>query len=344
MLTVPPFSLNSVDKKELFNKEIATLSNHHYNNCISYRKIADALNEKSPLIPARLFKLIDLYSVPKENIIKTLYSSATTNQLPSKIFLDKQTAQIQTKVLAKILSDFMGAERLPMLVIDSPTVLNNRQLFSARGAAILGFSIIGRNITYALDEDMNINYDCITEFFNKYKNNKILFFGFTYIVWEYFYKQILASKFVLPEIEGVLIHGGGWKKLEREAVSNDILKSKIRETIGIDRVYNYYGMIEQTGSIFMECEHGRLHTSIFSDVDVVNPYDFNTMPIGAEGVLKLTSLLPYSYPGHIILSEDLGQIMGEDDCPCGRLGKTFKVLGRIKNAEIRGCSDAHEGN
>ena len=34
-------------------------------------------------------------------------------------------------------------------------------------------------------------------------------------------------------------------------------------------------------------------------------------------------------------------VLGEDDCPCGLKGKYFKILGRIKNAEIRGCSDTY---
>ena len=32
-------------------------------------------------------------------------------------------------------------------------------------------------------------------------------------------------------------------------------------------------------------------------------------------------------------------LLGEDDCKCGRMGKYFKIVGRIKNARIRGCSD-----
>jgi hypothetical protein len=51
------------------------------------------------------------------------------------------------------------------------------------------------------------------------------------------------------------------------------------------------------------------------------------------------SLLPHSYPGHSILTEDIGKLVGVDTCPCGRKGKYFKIFGRIKNAEIRGCSD-----
>jgi len=40
------------------------------------------------------------------------------------------------------------------------------------------------------------------------------------------------------------------------------------------------------------------------------------------------------------LTEDLGRLLGEDDCPCGRKGRYFEVLGRLPKTEARGCSDA----
>ena len=64
---------------------------------------------------------------------------------------------------------------------------------------------------------------------------------------------------------------------------------------------------------------------------------------GEEGVLQVLSPLPRSYPGHSLLTEDLGVLLGEDDCPCGRKGKYFKVTGRVPRAEVRGCSDTYEG-
>ena len=60
---------------------------------------------------------------------------------------------------------------------------------------------------------------------------------------------------------------------------------------------------------------------------------------GQRGLIQLLSLLPTSYPGHNILTEDVGEIIGEDDCKCGLKGKHFLVHGRAKQAEIRGCSD-----
>jgi len=58
-----------------------------------------------------------------------------------------------------------------------------------------------------------------------------------------------------------------------------------------------------------------------------------------KGLIQLISLLPTSYPGHNILTEDIGEVIGEDDCKCGLKGKYFLVHGRAKEAELRGCSD-----
>ena len=72
-----------------------------------------------------------------------------------------------------------------------------------------------------------------------------------------------------------------------------------------------------------------------------NPLDFSECGIGETGIIQVVSAIPESYPGHSLLTEDEGVLLGEDDCPCGRKGKYFKINGRLKNAEIRGCSDTY---
>jgi hypothetical protein len=228
-----------------------------------------------------------------------------------------------------------------MIIIDSAGVLKNRNMFSARGAGILGFSMLGRDAVYALDGDMKIKYGVLRDFIARHAGETIFMFGFTFMIWEYFYKPLAASG-GLEIGDGVLIHGGGWKKLEGERVSRERFNGSLRETAGVRRVHNYYGMVEQTGSIYMECEHGRLHCSVFSDVSVRGGRDFEALGVGEPGLIQTISLLPRSYPGHNILTEDAGAVIGIDDCPCGRLGKTFRVDGRIKSAEARGCSDTYE--
>ena len=85
-----------------------------------------------------------------------------------------------------------------------------------------------------------------------------------------------------------------------------------------------------------------MHSSVFSDILIRRPYDFSIANIGEKGIIQTISLIPESYPGNSLLTEDEGILLGEDDCKCGRLGKYFKIIGRIKNAEIRGCSDTYE--
>ena len=351
VLEISPFSLNKEEKSKLFTEYLKELSIKHYQKCENYRKIVDKLNcnlseiknyTEIPFLPVRLFKEFDLKSIPTEEVFKTMTSSGTSGQAVSKIYLDKTTAANQQKTLVKIVSDFTGASRMPMLIIDSPSVIKNRNMFSARGAGILGFSIFGADRTYALDDDMNINIPVIEAFLEKHKGQKILLFGFTFMIWQFFYKKLKELNIKLDLSNGILIHGGGWKKLVNEAVSKEEYKQSLNDVCGIKSVHDYYGMVEPTGCVYMECEYGHLHASIFSDVIIRNPRDFSIAKTGEKGLIQVCSLLPESYPGHSLLTEDEGIVLGEDDCPCGRKGKYFKILGRIKNAEIRGCSDTYE--
>jgi len=349
IIDIPPFSLVKQQKDAIFAEGLSDLINHHYLNCSQYHKILEIcgfdpnkINDISiPPIPVRLFKDNDLLSVEKNQIIKTMTSSGTSGQGFSKIFLDRETSTNQTKVLIKIISSFTGKKRLPMLIIDTNSVLKDRKMFSARGAGILGFSMLGYDVTYALDEDMKLDISTVEDFCNTYKNGNILIFGFTFMIYEYFYKILAKERTQIRLDNGIMIHGGGWKKLHDVAVTNNQFKNLLDRVCGIKQIYNYYGMVEQTGSIFMECEAGYLHCSIFSDVKVLRN-DFSECGIEEKGLIQLSSLLPSSYPGHIILTEDSGEIIGEDDCSCGRLGKYFKVHGRVMDAEIRGCSNTYE--
>ena len=231
-----------------------------------------------------------------------------------------------------------------MIIIDSSSVIKDRSMFSARGAGILGFSIFGRDKVYALDENMELDIEALEFFLKKHIGKKILLFGFTFMIWQHFYKLLKENDYYIDLSKGVLIHGGGWKKLENQSVSQGKFKEEIKAVCGVEEIFDYYGMVEQTGSIYMECEFGHLHASIFSDVIIRRSIDFSVAEIGEEGIIQVLSMIPESYPGHSLLTEDKGILLGEDNCPCQRKGKFFKVTGRIKNAEIRGCSDTYATN
>lgn len=348
--TIPPFSLGRAEKEKLLTARLVALTKRHRERCPEYANMLRCIGFRTddvqsyydiPFLPVSLFKELTLKSVPQEDVFKVMTSSGTTGQALSKIYLDKETASKQQRALVKIVSDFTGSARMPMLILDSPSVLRDRALFSARSAGILGFSIFGTDKVYALDDDMKINIPALEAFLEKHAGKRIFMFGFTFMVWRHFYKELLKLDHTIDLSNSVLIHGGGWKGLASEAVSKEEFKARLTALCGISDIHDYYGMAEQTGCIYMECECGRLHASLFSDVIARRPGDFAPCAFGEIGILEVVSVLPKSYPGHALLTEDEGVILGEDDCPCGRSGKYFKINGRLAKAEIRGCSDTY---
>ncbi len=350
-LEYEPYAFDARHKSDLLTQALSQLTQWHASQCPQYRSILSTINSVGiqiqqlsdvPFIPVRLFKEFELSSVNREEVFKTMTSSGTGGQQVSKIFLDKATASMQTKVLSRLMTDLLGKKRVPMLVIDSPSVLKDRFAFSARGAGILGFSMFGVDVTYALDNDMQLDIGALDSFLERHPEGPIFLFGFTFMIWQYFVQPLLKIGSRLPLDRGILLHGGGWKKLQDQAVDNDQFRQSLHDVACLTRVVNYYGMVEQTGSLYMECEQGHLHAPVFSDVIVRRVEDFAPAAFGEQGVIEVLSMLPGSYPGHALLTEDRGTILGEDDCLCGRLGKYFHVHGRLAQAEVRGCSDTHE--
>jgi acyl-CoA synthetase (AMP-forming)/AMP-acid ligase II len=292
-----------------------------------------------PYLPVGLFKSHALRSIPPENVFKTMTSSGTTGQQVSQIFLDRETAMRQTAALGNIIGHVIGRERLPMILIETSALLKDRKRFSARAAGLLGMMNFGRQHFYALDGNMELDETGLRSFLERFGDRPFLMFGFTFMVWQYLYQNVLGKDFDLSN--GILLHSGGWKKLQEMAVSNDEFKRRFKAETGLHRIYNFYGMVEQVGSVYVEGEDGYLYPPNFADVIVRDPVTLEPAPVGTPGVIQVLSILPLSYPGHSILTEDLGIIHGVDDSTCGRKGKRFSVVGRVPKTELRGCSDVH---
>ncbi len=346
---IPPYSLPKDEKEKLLLSEMNELTEFHKTRCEKYANYLKVIGyngkasdlESVPFIPIRAFKELELKSIPDEEVFKTMMSSGTGGQRQSKIYLDKETAILQQKVLLRLLGDFVGSKRLPMLIIDSPAITKDRRLFTTRGATIMGLDFMARKMVFALNEDMSLNESALHEFLDQFGGDRFIIFGFTFLVWKHLFDEIEQRGLSVDMSNGYLLTAGGWKKLASSAVSNEEFKKRGQIICGICHYVDHYGMAEQTGCIYAECEYGNLHASIYSDIIIRNYKDFSPCRNGEKGFVQVLSTLPHSYPGHSILTEDEGMIVGEDDCPCGRKGKYIKILGRVKNAEIRGCSDTY---
>jgi hypothetical protein len=346
ILNTEQYALSKTEKQSMLLELLLERHRWHYAQSEAYRSIHQTIFDDRttmkqivdlPFIPVSAFKNHELKSIPDEEVFKVLTSSGTTGQAVSKIYLNKETAQLQSLALSKIISHVMGKTRLPMLIIDSKAVFSNKQSYSARGAGILGLSVFGKDHTYVLDNNFEFDETILANFLEKYDGHPIFIFGFTFMVWLYLFQAKTSRKYDLSK--AILIHSGGWKKLIDMSVDNATFRQSLKDKFGLTHIYNFYGMIEQIGSVFLENSDGYLHCPNFADVIIRNPVDFSIQPHGEPGLVQVISALPQSYPGHSLLTEDIGVIMGEDNASNGWQGKYFKIIGRAKKAELRGCSD-----
>ena len=339
------FTLPQAEKDRLLAKQLTELTAHHRVACEPYARMLAATGTPDgfdtvadlPWLPVRLFKQHELRSIGADEVFKVLTSSGTTGDV-SRIYLDKAAAATQTRQLGATLQTVLGPHRLPMLLVDSKGILKDRTSFSARGAGVLGMATFGRSHVWALDEEGEPDLDSVRAFLAAHGGSPFLVFGFTYLVWLHLYE--VAREHGLDLSNGILIHSGGWKKLVDQAVSPEEFRRRLSDGTGLTRMHNFYGMVEQIGTIFLEGPSGgSLYCPDFADVVIRDPETWAEQPTGKPGLIEVVSTLPTSYPGHVLLTEDLGVVHGVDDGDWP--GKRFSVLGRLPRAEARGCSDTY---
>ncbi|HXW15839.1 MAG TPA: acyl-protein synthetase [Terriglobia bacterium] len=299
-----------------------------------------------PYLPVGILKANPPLSfVGPDEIKRTLTSSATTSQVPSRVVLDLPTTRRMTKGTAIILRDFIGSARRPYLVVDTPTLTGGGNALGARGAAIQGLQPFANETTYCLglneQGDLTLDLDRLKGFAKDRQDTEILVYGFTFILWNHLVKPLMAEGISLNLRNARILHSGGWKRLQDQAVEKSRFNEQLARVFGCspDRVVDFYGMVESVGVIYPDCPEGNKHAPGFGDVIVRNPLTLEPVAAGENGIVQVCSILPTSFPGNLLLTEDVAKVIAYDGCPCGRRGISFRFAGRIPKAELRGCGN-----
>lgn len=332
---------NSACRQEYVD-QIIDLTKHHISNCDLYKKICNSLYprvsvarglDEIPPLPTTLFKRVQFKSVADDQVFRVFRSSGT-NGLQSSVVLDIETARLQEQTLSAIMKFWLGNTRRPMLLVDSPSILSGD---SARSAAIRGMFKFGRNHHWLLDEEGNVDRASLDAWMAHVGSTGFFIFGFTFVVW----KSLMSEDLNGVEFgDSVLFHGGGWKRLEDSAVSRNDFRSELQRKLGIKHVKDYYGLVEQLGNIWVESSPGLFSPSSSSFALIRDPDTLEIVTDGSPGLIQLFSSIPKSYPGHSLLTEDIGRIVLNEHRPdlFGNWG--LEVLGRLPKTQARGCSDA----
>ena len=75
------------------------------------------------------------------------------------------------------------------------------------------------------------------------------------------------------------------------------------------------------GTVFVDCEAGNKHAPAFADVILRRPLSLLPADVGETGIIEVLSVLPTSYPGHALLTEDQGDPAGRGRLPLRPQGK-----------------------
>jgi hypothetical protein len=311
---------------------------------IDFRK-AEQISDL-PYLPVGVFKTNPpLALVDAGEVKRTLTSSATTGQVPSRIVLDAATARRMTKGVLTIVRNFIGSARRPYLVIDTRENLAAQGQLGARGAAIQALGSFATEIVCCLQNtqngDASLELDKLLACAAKWKDNEVLVYGFTYVIWTQLVDPLRRQGIALNLPNVRVLHSGGWKRLQQQAVTREVFNRGVASIFGCahDRILDFYGMVENVGVIYPDCEHGNKHVPAFAEVVVRDPLTLTPVKAGERGLIQVCSVLPTSFPGFLLLTEDMAEVIGYDNCPCGRSGTSFRFAGRAPKVEVRGCGN-----
>ncbi len=355
LLSMPPYDQSPAEREaallELLKEELDYACERHagYKSYVehwpvSYRSAARISD--LPFLPVGMLKANPPLSfVGTDEVRRTLTSSATTSQAPSRVVLDAPTSRRMTKGTVVIVRDFIGPARRPYLVVDTPDQKANGNGLGARGAAIQGLQPFASETTYCLgvsdQGDLTLDLEKLKQFAATHKGAELLIYGFTYILWNHFAKPLMAKNICLDLQNVRILHSGGWKRLQDQAVEKSVFNQQLAQVVGCstDCIVDFYGMVESVGVIFPDCPEGNKHGPVFGAVIVRDPLTLEPVPAGGYGIVQVCSVLPTSFPGNLLLTEDMAQVIAYDGCPCGRRGISFRFAGRIPRAELRGCGN-----
>jgi long-chain-fatty-acid---luciferin-component ligase len=342
---LPPAQQNAL-KVALLRQSVAL----HYKSNLFFRRKCDLHGfapddlrrvgdlQRIPLIPVQSFKRPDarfLLSVPLEAIDMEIQSTGTTG-IPSVARRDAATTTRACLALLALYREFFGiAHGVGLFLCPSPAEVPEMgmvKVFNLIAGLLDDRAYLVRG--FAFDPQEAIDY--LQTWADRQTRH---LFGPPFMIARLL--RFLESKDLQLRLDpgSFAVTLGGWKRFNCERIPRSDFDQKLQATLGVDlgQVRDMYGLIE-SNLLAIECEHHRKHVPPWCHITVRDPNDVTSeVPAGHPGVLGILDGLSRSYPG-FLLSEDVGRIEPEEECPCGRAGQVVSCVGRLRGAEPGCCA------
>lgn len=312
------------------------LTAFHKSACPPYRQIVDLAfpaHETArtlaelPYLPLSLFKHRRLISAPESSICLTLRSKGTKRTPKSRVDLDTTTIELSSQLLRNTLRAVIGEQAYPLLIVDTPADETRNSGLACAMLKIIG--PLGQTRAFALQKDLSPDEAGLNLFLAQNKHKPFLVFGFTDVIWEKFLP--FCERHRLDLSNAFLLHCGEWKQTAQGYIDNETFRSRFWKATGLTRSVNFYSLAETPGAIFLESADGLFYPPSFADVIIRDPATFKPVPNGTPGLIQILNLIPRSYPGHSLLTEDVGVIEAVGSSAEGWKGKALRFMGRVSD-------------
>jgi hypothetical protein len=148
----------------------------------------------------------------------------------------------------------------------------------------------------------------------------VILFGVTFGLLDF------AAKYKLNCLNTTIIETGGMKG-RREELTRDEVHMQLKSSFGLKTIHSEYGMTELLSQAYSKGD-GLFRCPPWMKVFVRDEDDPQTIKSTGKGAINIIDLANI-YSCCFIATDDIGEIF-EDG--------SFRVLGRIDNSDIRGCS------
>ena len=346
---------HSRENDRLFDQAMNEALRWHAARCPDYRAFLEVCGltdftrdyapEEIPPLLVTIFKEFRLASVPESQVKIELTSSGTGGR-KSAIILDHRSYRRIMKILNNIFDslgmvnhqqkvNYLCFTYDPKVAGNVGTAFSDKGLTGLTGKRSVYYAIKWKESIGDFEFDLDSTLKKLIAFGKRPEPVRIL--GFPAYLWQVCNRLEEAGITLDLGKDSYIITGGGWKMHKDQEVSKDFFKDRVERVLGMPRenLRDLFGMVEH-GIPYVDCEAGRLHVPIYARALTVDPETFKPVGDGKEGLLYLMTPYLSSYPSISLLTTDRAIIEG--NCPCGRPGKTFRIVGRAGLNKHKGCA------
>ena len=271
--------------------------------------------DKVPFLPIQFFKTREVKPI-NSKVDEIFTSSGTTGDQTSKHFV--ADVHLYVKSFTSAFNQFYGNPADYCILALLPSYLERQ------GSSLIYMvkSLIKKSNHPESGFYLN-EYDTLAKNLSRLdaSGQKCLLIGVTFALVDF------AEQFTLQLKNTVVMETGGMKGRRKEMVREEV-HQLLKKAFGLGFIHSEYGMTELLSQAYSAGD-GIFKSPNWMKVIIRDPYDpFTTLPskrAGAINIIDLANIHSCSF----IQTEDLGKTYDDG---------SFEVLGRMNEAQLRGCN------